>query len=184
MKLLKLIEQLGSCRTALLELISGNWKAESVQSELLRLKVALDDYFEENPNKSTIKLPVGMKVEVKKEDALEPFNDFFQEDEEISHEDIKLGDLYINEGLRLLKVLEFDKKKKGIAFQEAFGYVIYIENKNLNTLTPAQKIKDSHGMEWELFPMDLEGVKAVNDIGDEVLGFQEVQKLIDGGEAL
>lgn len=181
MKLLKLIEQLGSCRTALLELISGNWKAESVQSDLLRLKVALDDYFEDAVNSAKIKLPENMKVVV---EDLAPVNNLFKEDEEITPEDMKLGDLYINEGLRLLKIIEFDKKKKGVAFQEAFGYVIYIENKNLNTLNVADKIRDSHGMEWKLFPMDLEGVRAVNEIGDEVLGFQEVQKLIDGGEAL
>lgn len=171
MQVLKVIEQLGSCRKALLALIEGDWKAESVESEILRLKQMLDDLL----------VSKNLAGKVSKSDKKEQTAEKTDNSENPVPE---LGSLFINEGLRLLKVLEIDKKKKGVAFQEAMGFVIYIENSNLHTVSPVKVITDSHGMKWELFPLDLEGVKAVNEIGDEVKGFPEVQKLIDGGEAL
>lgn len=94
----------------------------------------------------------------------------------------KLGDLYINDGLRLLKIVEIDKK--GIAFQESLGYVIYVTEENLHLLKKCEKITDSAGLEWSIEPLDLEGAKATNAVGDEVLGLKHIQILIDGSEPL
>jgi hypothetical protein len=93
---------------------------------------------------------------------------------------ISLSDVfYFNESNRLLYKLEVDKK--GIAFSESHGYVIFVPNEQLITLRPALSFIDNEKLFWEIKETnDTSVVKAVNEIGDEVVGFKEVQELIDG----
>jgi hypothetical protein len=90
---------------------------------------------------------------------------------------------YFNESNKLLYKLEIDKK--GVAFSEAHGYVIFVPNEQLKTLSPMLGFTDSNKLYWELKETnDEKVVKAINEIGDEVIGFIEVQELIDGQSAM
>ena len=90
---------------------------------------------------------------------------------------------YFNESNKLLYKLEVDKK--GVAFSEAHGYVIFVPNDQLKTLSPIVGFTDCNKLYWQLNETNDENiVKAINEIGDEITGFKEVQELIDGQSAM
>ena len=93
-----------------------------------------------------------------------------------------MGELFLNDGLRLLKIVDIVKsgKKPGIALQEALGYVIFLEFEQLNNLKPFKTFKDPQGLTWDVLPNDITGAEAINEIGDKISGMKEIQQIIDG----
>lgn len=167
MQTLEILQKIANIKKLVVALMNGNASAYEVEEELAQLSSLLSELSE---------LPVKIK---KSRDNSHKKDEI----KEVSLDFISKNSLFLNSSNRLLYKIEEDDK--GVALQEAHGYVIFVANKDLHQLKPVTTVKDPMGLLWTLEPTDNElVVRAVNDIGDIINGMKAVQELIDGTETM
>lgn len=89
------------------------------------------------------------------------------------------GVFYLNTNKTLL--FKIETNEEGVAFQEKYGYVIFVENKDLHLLRKIEDFTDSYNLKWKISPTDNEYVVvAESEVGDTIIGMKEVEELITG----
>lgn len=173
MQTLKILEQIAVIREYTIRLLDGKTSAKEVQSEIELLTDMLLARDKANETRSGISSIKRGTVE----------SSLPVEDEEDTSTLSTDNRLFINQNGVLL--FEVERNKKGIAFQESNGYVIFVPHKDTKLLKPATSVKDNAGLLWTLSPTDNEFVVvAENEIGDVIIGMKKVQDLINGTETM
>lgn len=174
MQTLKILEQIVYIQKLIGDFSQGNSSATEMYEELRLLNNLLTDMFNGVPIKSADSVLHRVDLGGEKVKPIE-------EDTGIPNTDSKL---FLNSNKMLL--FEVERDKKGIAFQEKHGYIVFVEHKNLKELKPITKfILDSNNLPWEVkLTEDENVVSAVNEIGDVVVGMKAVEQLLTGENAM
>ena len=176
MQTLKILEQIAVIREYTIRLLDGKTSAKEVQAEIELLNDMLLLRAEQAETLSGVssvrRNPKGFPVENSNTESV---------DETPTLSDSKL---FINSNNILL--FEVERNKKGIAFQEKHGFIIFVEHQHLKDFKPVNKhILDFNGLEWEVSLTDNENVvTATNEIGDVVTGMRAVEQLITGEDPM
>ena len=173
MNVLDIIEDINVVRNNAIKFAQGEISQEDLRRSIFELVKNVS-----RPTNQPIKEIQLSPAEQEWEDAI-PIKEVIQTIKEVKSNLDTTKAFFMNDAKRLLYKLEVSAD--GMALQESHGYAIFVPTKDLNMLTAVDEIVDITGLPWSISEtFDEHTIKAINEIGDEVLGMKEVQELIDG----